>query len=158
MSANLHFELPKALILNANQRMHWAPKAAIVRNLRAMGKIAARGCTPMDRAHLIVRVGWPDKRARDVDNISPTIKALVDGIVGDGGLLPGDDDAHLIGPDKRPYVAGKTGILVLDFEFHSVDPGPENARIAGRNSDPAVASTATGSTHSLNQQRAGFDE
>lgn len=37
---NLHFELPRALILNANDRRHWAEKARITKNLRAMGAIA----------------------------------------------------------------------------------------------------------------------
>lgn len=142
MSANLHFELPKALILNANQRMHWAEKARITKNLRAMGAIAARQVEPMERAHLTIRVGYSDNRRRDDHNLMPTYKALIDGIVGDGGLLPDDDREHLTGPDLRSHVAGKTGILVLDFEFRSVDSGDENARIAGKTkAAPAGAQT-----------------
>lgn len=119
MSANLHFELPRALILNANDRRHWAEKARITKNLRAMGAIAARQVEPMERAHLTIRVGYSDNRRRDDHNLMPTYKALIDGIVGDCGLLPDDDREHLTGPDLRSHVAGKTGILVLDFEFRS---------------------------------------
>jgi hypothetical protein len=116
---SLHFELPRALILSANSREHWRPKANKTRNLRALAAIVARQETPLERAHLLVRVGWPDNRRRDVANIEPTLKALIDGCV-DGGLLPDDDDDHLIGPDKRAYVAGMTGFVVLDFEFTGI--------------------------------------
>jgi hypothetical protein len=115
MSANLHFELPKELILNANDRMHWAEKARITKNLRAMGAIAARQVEPMERAHLTIRVGYSDNRRRDDHNLMPTYKALIDGIT--EHLLPDDDREHLTGPDLRSRVAGKTGILVLDFEL-----------------------------------------
>lgn len=114
----LHFELPHALILTANQRLHWAQKARTTISLRDIGRVTARypQLVPYRRAHLTVRVGWPDKRRRDVANIAPTIKALVDGIV-DAGLLPDDDDRHLVGPDLRGYVAGVRGHVVLDFDF-----------------------------------------
>lgn len=116
-TASLHFELPRALVLNANDRMHWAPKANIVRNLRAMGRREGFWRDPMERAHLTIRIGYGDKRRRDDHNLMPTIKALIDGIVSDGGLLPDDSREYLTGPDLRSYVAGKTGLVVLDFEF-----------------------------------------
>ena len=116
----LHFELPRTAILSANGRDHWAKKARVTAALRALGKHQARvNGTPMERAHLTVHVGWPDKRRRDVSNIEPTLKALIDGCV-DAGLLPDDDDTHLTGPDKRPYYAGKRGHVVLDFEFEAI--------------------------------------
>ncbi len=37
-------------------------------------------------------------RLRDVGNVS--VKAAIDGLV-DYGLIPDDDDAHLLGPDLR---------------------------------------------------------
>lgn len=115
----LHFELPRAVLLSANGREHWAQRARVTKHLRQLAAIAARPHPPMDRAHLTVRVGWMDKRRRDVANISPTLKALIDGCV-DAGLLADDDDTHLIGPDLRPWVAGKYGHVVLDFEFEEV--------------------------------------
>lgn len=120
MSANLHFELPKSLILNANDRKHFHEKAPIVRNLRALGRAAALDCQPMHRAEITINIGWPDRRHRDADNLSPTTKALIDGIVEDGGLLPNDRDAHVAWIKKAGYYAGKRGIVVLDFEFVEV--------------------------------------
>jgi crossover junction endodeoxyribonuclease RusA len=120
MSANLHFELPRSLVINANDRTHWAPKAEVTRNLRAMGARAAKDCESMDKATILIRIGWPDKRHRDADNLSPTTKALIDGIVGDGGLLPNDSDRHIVSVTKAGYVAGRTGLVVLDFEFREV--------------------------------------
>lgn len=113
----LRFELNQTMVLSANQRLHWALRAAKTSTLRQTAYLEAQSTRPpMERAHLLVRVGWPDRRRRDVANISPTIKALVDGCV-DAGLLTDDDDAHLTGPDLRPYVAGRKGVVVLDFEF-----------------------------------------
>lgn len=114
------FHLNKHQLLNANDRMHWAAKADKVKVLRTLGFHATLIHEPLTRAHLVVRVGWPNKRRRDVDNITPTIKALVDGIITDGHLLPGDDDMHLIGPDKRPYLAGIPTTTVLHFTFTEV--------------------------------------
>lgn len=119
MTTPLHFELPQALVLNANQRLHWAPKANITRNLRAMGKRAVKDCERMERAHLTIRVGYANNRRRDDHNLMPTYKALIDGIT--EHLLPDDSREYLTGPDLRSYVAGKTGILVLDFEFAEVE-------------------------------------
>lgn len=120
MSANLHFELPRALVLNANDRKHFHEKAPIIRTLRGMGRRAAMDEQPMDRVAITIRIGWPDRRKHDADNLSPTTKALIDGIVGDRGLLPGDDDEHIVSVTKAGYVAGQRGVYVFDIEFVEV--------------------------------------
>lgn len=107
-------------LITANQIMHWARRADIVRTLRRTGLINARkqGIAPMERAHLTVYVSWQNARRRDVSNISPTIKALVDGIV-EAGILPDDDDLHLTGPDLRvtSETSGLKGVTRLTFVF-----------------------------------------
>jgi len=80
-------------VLTSNQRRHYQDTARATKVLRLTGKLNAesQGLKPMTRVHLHVFVGWPDRRRRDVPNLWPTIKALVDGIV-DAGILPDDND------------------------------------------------------------------
>lgn len=115
--AHLKFSLPRALVLNANQRQHWAPRAAVTKQLRQMAAIAARGQrVGSEQAHLKIAVGWPDKRRRDVANIAPTIKALVDGAI-DAGLLPDDSDKHIVETSYTTHVTGMTGIVTIELHF-----------------------------------------
>lgn len=117
----VEFRIPPSELLNANQNEFWAKKARKVKALRHRSKIAHRRTRPMNRAHLTVHVGWPDTRRRDVANWSPSFKAAIDGAI-DAGVLRDDDDAHLIGPDLRPFVAGERGVVVLRFEWVEVGP------------------------------------
>lgn len=102
---NIRVADPKMLI-NANQRLHWRRKAERTKHWREVGHYAGKSAmrngllVPMERAHMTVWFAWPDARRRDVGNLAPTVKALLDGLV-DAGVLPDDDDAHLLGPDLR---------------------------------------------------------
>lgn len=113
-------QLAQADILTSNQRLHWAKRAKATKRLRETGRDAAVFLTPVQRAHITVTVGWPDRRRRDVTNIQPTIKGLVDGMV-DAGLLPDDSDAHLVGPDLRAHVAGVKGHVLLTFHIEPLE-------------------------------------
>lgn len=127
------FLLPMADTLSANGRVHWAVRARKTKALRFQACLLAATESDFgegsyhrfDRARLVVRIGWPDKRRRDAANLSPTLKAIIDGFV-DGGLLPDDNDRHLVGPDLRPYVAGERGFVRLDFDFHDLTDQEEN--------------------------------
>ena len=114
------FDVHKAQILLANHRVHWSTRARITRTLRQIAYLEARrvALPRFERAHLVVTVMWPDRRRRDVANVHPTIKALVDGLVADYGALPDDDDAHLLGPDLRvaPHASG-TAATRFRFEL-----------------------------------------
>ena len=116
---SIEFAVPTGRILNANQRLHWAKRSAMTKFLRTEASLHAHGLPAMERAHLTVAVGWPDKRRRDAMNLHPTIKACVDGFV-DAGLIFDDDDTRLTGPDLRPYVAGHKGHVVLTFKFEEI--------------------------------------
>lgn len=117
-AAHFTFHLPRALVLNANDRPHWGTKAAITANLRAMARREAQDQKlSSDYADLVINVGWPDRRNRDRENISPTVKALVDGIVGDAGLLPNDSDKHILSTKYESHVAGLKGITVIELDF-----------------------------------------
>lgn len=111
-------------LLSANQRLHWAEKARRTKILRQTGAMNARSqdVPAMERAHLTVFVSWPTRRRRDVGNIAPTIKGIVDGIVQDAKRLPDDDDAHLTGPDLRvtDELSGLHGVTRLRFEWDAL--------------------------------------
>jgi hypothetical protein len=84
--------------LRSNQRMHWAPKAALTREVRQ--HVAWQASDIRHRRGVIlgpvtVTLVWTvtDRRRRDVGASSPTLKAAIDGLV-DGGLL--SDDRHEI--------------------------------------------------------------
>jgi crossover junction endodeoxyribonuclease RusA len=96
---------PPCALINANDRLHFRAKAKLTKAWRE----AAAACvtwdqlTPFDaieRASITVAIRFPTNRRRDVGNYYPTAKAILDGLV-DAGVLPDDNDQHVIGPDMR---------------------------------------------------------
>lgn len=103
--------------LSANQRRDLRRQTPDRRAWRDAGLVHARRVRlpKLQRAHLLAVLSFPDARRRDAHNYVVTIKALVDGLVGDYGLLPDDSDDYLVGPDLRrgPVCARGYGELVL---------------------------------------------
>lgn len=93
--------VPRVEVMNANDRhAHWGARAEATAVLRERGWFAARavGFPRLDAPHRLVVTTWyPDKRHRDVMNLYPTVKALLDGMI-DAKVLPNDDDTYLSGP------------------------------------------------------------
>lgn len=77
--------------LSLNDRMHWAQKAKITKELRLLAKVGARHIPDLGKCH--VELVWyvNDRRRRDSDNPFPTLKALADGLV-DAEVV--EDDTH----------------------------------------------------------------
>jgi crossover junction endodeoxyribonuclease RusA len=120
--------LPRVHLLTANQRLHWAQKAARNRIIRTRAKVAAQTCSfSYPAAKVTVLVGYPDNRRRDVHNLMPTVKACIDGCV-DAGLLPDDSDKHLQGPDLRvsPELSGLSYAFSFTFIFELLAPEGES--------------------------------
>jgi len=113
--------IPRHLLLNSNQRLHWAAKADKTKALRWRGKAAALSVAERyDRAHLTVHVHWPDNRRRDEQNLAPTTKAIIDGFV-DACLQPDDNGDHLIGPDyRRGMKIPGDHAVILTFKFEAI--------------------------------------
>lgn len=88
----------RSRLLTANQRLHYKQRGERTAywRTRAATLVVPRFAT----ARIVLTFAWPDKRRRDVANLYPTAKAIVDGLV-DAGLLPDDNDNHLTGPDLR---------------------------------------------------------
>ena len=101
-----------ALWLNANQRVDLRRQTPDRRAWRDAGRVyAMQAKLPrLRRAHILAELRFADARNRDVHNLYPTIKAVVDGLI-DYGLLPDDSHHYLVGPDLRygPRVAKRPG-------------------------------------------------
>ncbi len=97
--------LPSLAPLSLNDRGHWTRRAGATRDWREI----ARLCVKADRVPRLARADIrlvatpPDRRRRDRTNLSPTYKAVVDGVV-DAGVIPDDTpefvDEHM--PELLP--------------------------------------------------------
>ena len=91
--------------LNANGRRDRRYLVSTIKAWRDAAHVHARAAKlpKLARVHIVAHLRFTDRRARDVHNYFPTIKAVVDGLV-DHGLIPDDRDEHLLGPDLRTGV------------------------------------------------------
>ena len=88
--------------LNVNQRHKRRPSGTIKAWRQAALVYARQAKLPrLQRAHILAELRFHNRVRRDTGNYYPTIKACVDGLVTDYGLLPDDSTAYLIGPDLR---------------------------------------------------------
>ncbi|WP_435279284.1 hypothetical protein [Streptomyces sp. 1222.5] len=121
-------KLPPGLpLLNANQRLHHAPRARMTAEIRSKAMaacsedehmraaLAATNPAPALQHAYILGVLHPATRRRiDPANFYPSFKAAIDGLV-DAGVLEDDDHTRLVGPDMRigPLVKGGQLTLVI---------------------------------------------
>lgn len=129
MNAVIHLAISRDVLLTSNMRPHWAEKARKTKAIRDIAFVWARHERPakMSAATCVVEVTWPDNRERDAANLEPTVKACLDGIIGDQrrysnsyGLLPSDSDKHLksveyTASEKRLKTPGIACYLTLTF-------------------------------------------
>ena len=111
-------DLPVTRPLSMNDREHWATKARRVREIREWTAREARtqGIPQLDHPRVILHYSPRDKRRRDVENLVPTSKAAVDGLVLAGVIE--DDDAQHFTP-TMPVLCdpnGKAGRLWIVVE------------------------------------------
>lgn len=95
MARKWTLQLPwKSPPLTLNQRMHWAVKARLTKEVRLIAKVKARGIPDIERCS--VELVWfvTDKRRRDADNPVLTLKALCDGLV-DAEIVPDDTPEYM---------------------------------------------------------------
>lgn len=94
--------LTRSKLLTANDKMHWAARSRLTKQLRQWGYLLGRegeGVARLGLRHARVEMefAYPDRRRRDRSNLAPTVKAIMDGLI-DAGLLPDDADRFLDGP------------------------------------------------------------
>ena len=102
-------------VINANQTFkHWSKKAERVEVLKALGRAKHRDLGKHQHVQLDVLVSYPRRNSRDVNNLQPTMKHYIDGLVDipphnikgmkkqpARGILADDNDAHVEGPFMR---------------------------------------------------------
>lgn len=105
--------------LTLNQRMHWAVKARLTKELRLIAKVKARSIPDLGRC--TVELVWyvTDKRRRDADNPVLTLKALCDGLV-DAEIVPDDTPEYMrklpVRIEYRPKRTAAGMVLVIREE------------------------------------------
>lgn len=107
---NLTFEIPKALVLSSNDRLHWAAKMKRTKTIRALAATTARGrgCVTAP-VEITCTVQYARAGRHDAHNLQPTAKALIDGLV-DAGVIADDDDQHVAAVTFRAATGkGKPG-------------------------------------------------
>lgn len=101
--------------LRQNDRLHWAKKAKLTREIRAgTGCLAVVQLRPITGPVIITFV-WQvtDNRRRDADGPAPTAKAAIDGLV-DAGILA-DDRSTLVVETRYRIVKGDTPQVRLEI-------------------------------------------
>ena len=109
--------LPPGLkLLNANDRMHYRPRAALTATIVDAAIVMARQAKipKLDRVTITAVLHPVDARRRDPHNWYPSIKAAIDGIVR-AGVLSDDDSEHLLGVEVvlgAPVPRGQLALLI----------------------------------------------
>lgn len=114
--------LTRSKLLSANDKMHWAARSRITKQLRQWGYLLGRegegvARLGLTRARVEVEFAYPDRRRRDRSNLAPTVKAIMDGLI-DAGLLPDDADRFLDGP--HTVIADRLAVKRLGVPMYEV--------------------------------------
>lgn len=110
MSEALVIDVPAALWLSHNKKLHWAETARRTKALRALAYVEARkvGIPALGTTHVAAFIGYPRNGKADPANAA-VVKPLIDGLV-DAGVWPDDDSTYVLGPthlrDPKPDVVG----------------------------------------------------
>lgn len=92
----------KANFLSMNQRLSHHPKNDRTQYWVELTKSLARNqrVLPVEKAHVEIWFRFPDNTRREVANLQPTSKAIVDGLV-HAKVFADDRDELVVGPDNR---------------------------------------------------------
>lgn len=98
--------------LNSNDRRHRMAEAKLVKEWREAGREASAGLAPItERVHILATIHKARNGRWDPNNLWPSVKACVDGVV-ESGLLKDDDWRHVLGPDMRMGAKGEPRIVL----------------------------------------------
>jgi hypothetical protein len=98
--------------INSNQRLHRMAQAKLTKTWRQASAAAASSIGPLTPpVHITAHIFKPRAGRYDPNNLAPTTKAIVDGLV-DAGLLADDSVNYVIGPDHRHGGKGAPEIVL----------------------------------------------
>lgn len=108
LSISLPFTITADMWMTSNSRLHWSEKARHTAKLRRyafmLGRsvMNARGLSEpvFDRCMVAVSVMYPRQGRADPANVSPVVKALLDGLT-DAGFWADDDSEHVVAVTYR---------------------------------------------------------
>lgn len=116
--STLTIEAPAGWI-NSNQRLHRMVTAKLTAAWRdaAREKVESLGWEPFTgRVHIFAHIWKPRGGRYDPNNLWPTVKAAVDGLV-EAGFLVDDDHVHVEGPDMRHGGKGPAALVLTVTEL-----------------------------------------
>lgn len=100
--------------INSNQRLHRMAQAKLTKTWRNATALAAHDTQPFaGQVRIIAHIYKPRNGRYDTNNLAPTTKAMVDGLV-DAGVLVDDSTEFVVGPDHRHGGKG-TARIVLEI-------------------------------------------
>jgi hypothetical protein len=116
---DVSLELGPQRIHTSNHRLHRAEKMRRTRQIRTMALLLAKPLRAMEKARITAVICPRDHRSTDAHNAQPSVKAAIDGVV-DAGVLPDDNNRHLLG---LTFIAGqstKAGVWRIDLHIEEV--------------------------------------
>jgi hypothetical protein len=105
--------------INSNDRKHRQAEAKLTALWREAGRASAGLVDVVPYAgpvHIFAHVWKPRGGRYDPNNLWPTVKAAVDGLV-EAGFLVDDDHKHVIGPDMRHGGKGPAALVLTVTEI-----------------------------------------
>lgn len=91
--------VPLPVVISANHRLYHHERARRTKQIIALTQTAARHLDQVEAATIWGAVTKATNRAYDVQNLQPTVKAIVDALVRTPlSVLPDDDNTHVMGP------------------------------------------------------------
>jgi Holliday junction resolvase RusA-like endonuclease len=103
--------------INSNQRDHRHQVAKMTKAWRETAALRAQGIPAFaGQVHIIAHIFKTRAGRYDTNNLAPTTKAIVDGLV-DAGVLVDDSTEWVIGPDHRHGGVGNAEIVIEIIEL-----------------------------------------
>jgi crossover junction endodeoxyribonuclease RusA len=113
--------------LTSNDRPSWQKRQRLTRDMRLASRLLARRIPHFDAIEVSLTWVVADRRKRDGgENLAPTFKAMIDGLV-DADVVDDDDQAHVRrGPSLIEYRPDEVPHMVL--RITPIRPEPQEAK------------------------------